>query len=307
MENISSVGRNESETDNFANTGIISRPETIVVVNCVLNAPLMLLSIFGNALVLVTVLRIPIISSPSMITLCSLAVSDLLVSFIAQPLYIAKELTKDPLLSSVWDTVGYSVCGVSLLIITAINVDRFMALHYHLRYVTLVTKSRVKYTVTMIWLMNFLLSGFYFWNDLAYHFVLAVIIGICLVISTFAYIRIYQIVRLHHLQIRAQHQAVEHLDVGNNMRIKRLRKSAMNTFVFYMCMIACYFPMYTLLSLHGVNSSHKVWRKEWNFATTAVFMNSSINPFLYYWRLRDLRTAVDKTAKMILCREAHGT
>lgn len=109
MENISYVGSNESETNNFANTGIVSRPDTIVVVNCVLNAPLMLLSIFGNALVLVTALRTPIIS-PSMIMLCSLSVSDLLVSFIAQPLYIAKELTKDTLLSSVWDTVGCSVC-----------------------------------------------------------------------------------------------------------------------------------------------------------------------------------------------------
>ena len=278
-----------------------SRPENVVIINCVFNAPLMLISIIGNTLVLVALLKTPSIRSTSMIMLGSLAVSDLLVGFIAQPLYIAKELTEDPLLCTLWDTVGYHFCGVSLLIVTALSVDRYLALHFHLRYTTVVTNSRVRYTVLIIWLINYLCSGFYFWNDIVYHLILAVLTGVCLVISTFTYIKIYRIVRQHRRQIQAQQQAVENSNVGNNTQMLQLVKSAMNTFVFYICMIICYFPLYVLLTLHGTDESYKVWRKEWNFATTVVLMNSSINPFLYCWRLRDLRRAVVNTVKHILC------
>ena len=56
--------------------------------------------------------------------------------------------------------VGFSVCTVSPLTITAISVDRLLAVHLHLRYPTLVTKSRVKYILAVIWLISFIVSGF---------------------------------------------------------------------------------------------------------------------------------------------------
>ena len=120
-----------------------STPGTIVIINCVLNAPLMLISILGNALVLAAIIRTPSIRSTSMIMLCSLAVSDLLVGLIAQPIFIALKVTKDRSVYHVWSMIGPALCGASLLTITAITVDRFLALHYHMRYTTLVTKSRV--------------------------------------------------------------------------------------------------------------------------------------------------------------------
>ena len=66
--------------------------ETVVIANCILNAPLMLLSIIGNALVLVAILRTPSLRSPSVIFLCNLAVSDLLVGLVVQPVYVAAEI-----------------------------------------------------------------------------------------------------------------------------------------------------------------------------------------------------------------------
>ena len=64
-----------------------SNTETIVIINCVLNAPLMLMSILSNALVLAAIKGTPSIRSTSMILLCSPAVTDLLVGLIAQPIY----------------------------------------------------------------------------------------------------------------------------------------------------------------------------------------------------------------------------
>ena len=281
-----------------------STPETVIIINCVLNAPLMLISILGNALVLAAIIRTPSIrSTPHMIMLCSLAVSDFLVGLIAQPIFIAELLTEDRFVKHAAVMIGYSLCGVSLLTITTITVDRFLALHYHMRYVTLVTESRVKYFLVIIWLVqNFLISGFYmFFSPRALDFLEGVLTIICLIISTFLYIRIYRIVRRHQLRIHAQQQAVQSSDAENNLNIARLNKSALNTFVFYIALIICYFPMYVILTLYGLST--KDWQTKWDFVFIPVFMNSSINPILYCWRLRELRTAVARTAKKMLCKQ----
>ena len=274
---------------------------TIVIINCVLNASLMLISILGNVLVLAAIIRTPSIRSTSMIMLCSLAVSDLLVGFLAQPTYIAVELTEDHFVKHVSTMIGPSLCIISLLTITAITVDRFLALHYHMRYANLVTKSRVKYTLVLIWLITFLVSGFEFWNTRVYSFLSGVVIIICLIISTFSYIRIYFIVRRHQLQIHAQQQAVQSPNDESHLNMARLKGSALNTFVFHIALVLCYFPMYIKLNKDGI--SKKDWPIEWEFAMTLVFSNSSINPFLYCWRLRELRTAVVKTARQMLCKQ----
>ena len=279
--------------------------ENIVIINCILNAPLLFISILGNGLVLTAIIKTPSIRSASMHILASLVVSDLLVGDITQPLYIVKELTRDRCLDVLWDTVAYSFCGVSLLIITAISVDRFLALHLHIRYAAIVTKFRIKLTLVIIWLANFLLSVVFLWSTFAYHFMIAVVTGICLIISTFSYIRIFVVVRKHQLQIHAQHDAVQGptAGTGRDIQMLRLKKSFVNTFVFYVILVMCYLPMYILLTLHGI--SHQPWPEEWNFATTLVFMNSAINPFLYCWRLSDLRTAVVQTARKMLTRNSN--
>ena len=275
--------------------------ETIVIINCVLNAPLMLTSIIGNSLVLAAVWKTPSIRSTSMIMLCSLAVSDLLVGLVVQPLYIADELTKDFLLHRVSGMIGFYVCGVSFGTMTAISVDRLIALHYHMKYANLMTEYRVKFIVGMIWVVIFSCSGFYLFKKFLFYLSTGIFIAICLVICTFSYIKIYGIVRHHQLQIHVQQQAVKNLNIAKNIRMARLTKSAINTFIFYISMVICYFPQVVLLSLFG--TIYKNWKTEWVFATTIVYVNSSVNPILYCWRLRELRAAVFQMLKQLLFKQ----
>ena len=192
-----------------------------------------------------------------------------------------------------------SLCVVSLSTITAITLDRYLALHYHMRYASLVIKFRVTCALLMVWLGNVFSSGLHMWNDAAYILLTVVLTCSCLIISTFCYIRIYRIVRHHQLQINAQQEAVQGSNLNNNFNITRLSRSAKNTFVFYIVLILCYCPIFVLMvSYGGLNMG---WKTEWHFATTIMFMNSSINPVLYCWRLRELRTAVRKTARQMLC------
>ena len=277
-----------------------STPETITIIKCVSNAPLMFISILGNALVLAAIIRTPSIRSTlHMIMLCSLAVSDFLVGLIAQPVYIAKEVTKEDLLNNMVVTVAFSVCVVSVLTMT--SVDRFLTLHYHMRYATIVSGSRVKCLVVFIWSSSFLLSGFFFLNKRLHSILLGIFTIICLLITTSSYVRIYLTVRKHQSQIHAQQQSLQSCNVENNFNIARLKRSAFNTFLYYIALILCYCPIYVVLTVFGTSS--KDWQTEWNFAHTAVFMNSAINPLLYCWCLHELRAAVVKTARKMLCKQ----
>ena len=276
--------------------------ETIVFTNCALNVPFMLVAVIGNALVLVSMLKTPSIRSMSKTMLASLAFSDLLVGLLAQPLFIADELQslkkKDPILYRLSAMIGFFVGGVSLGTITVITVDRLLALHYHMRHVLIVTKTRVKYTLGIIWLGMFLSLGVYLWDKYIFHFMGGIFSAVCIIICTFSYIRIYRIVRYHQHQIHVQQNAVENASAGIQIPLGRLKKSAMSTFVFYFCMIVCYFPYFVLLTLFGTLRIE--WKPEWTFSTTFACMNSAINPVLYCWRLCELREAVIKTIKLLL-------
>ena len=105
-----------------------------------------------------------------------------------------------------------------------ISVDRFLALHYHMRYPTLVTKKRAIYVTVTLWFGCL--------------FRLAVIVGsaLCTFVSTFPYIRIYSIVRRHQLHIKAQERKiVQNYHVGHSLRIVQAMKSALSAFIYYIC------------------------------------------------------------------------
>ena len=145
----------------------------------------MFISIIGNALVLVAIIRTSSLHSPSTVFLCCLAVSDLLVGFVAQPVYIATELHGGPSLYHAMFTLTALTCGVSLCVMAAISVDRFMALHCHVRYPNLMTTKRVIYTSATLWIINILLSSLSFWNIDVYFLAIAIGIAICISISCF--------------------------------------------------------------------------------------------------------------------------
>lgn len=290
------------------NESSFSQGTVFVTVNCVLNVPLMLISILGNALVVAAIIRTSSIRSTSMTVLCSLAVSDLLVGFIVQPFFIASELTTDPLMEKLSEMMEFALCGVSLCTMTAISVDRFMALHHPMRYQSaIIAKRRVIHaSIITIWVINFSQSSVYFFNWSKYFSIMALGVCLCIFISTYSYIKIYQIVRQHQIQIQAQQQSAVQstFDKDHNLNMLRIKRSAINTFTFYIAMILCYTPILISMCLSSI--SYKHWTKTWHLADTVVFLNSSVNPLLYCWRLGDLRSAVLKTSRKVLCKETTG-
>ena len=308
MPNYSFFNKDESNSDNSGRMDNISNFETIVVINCILNVPLMLTSITGNALVLVAILRTPSLRSvPSTIFLCSLAITDFLVGLVGQPFYIAIKLhyLTGGFIRKATFSMSVSLCGVSLATITAISVDRLLALHYHMTYPNLMTTKRALYASASLWFVSVLLPCLTVWKWRVFNLIAGVYIAICFVLSSASYIKIYFIVRHHQIQIHAHQQAVDSFNISvnipdsNNMIISK--KRALKTFIYFICMIFCYLPYlsYSLLRATSVIG----YEENWSFAETVVFVNSSVNPFLYCWCNREIRTSTVKVVRKMTCKQ----
>ena len=280
---------------------------SVIIPNSVLHAVLIPICIAGNVLVLAAVWRSPSLRTPSTILLCSLAVSDLFVGFLVLPVKIAIALI--PLsrsrsysrLSQARIFLIIQLCGVSLETMTAISVDRYLALRYHMRYPNLMTSKRAMYVAAAFWCKNFILSLLIIGKKNTILLVAVVDIALCLFISSVTYSAIYRIVRRHQHQIHAQQQAVQSMNTEQNRNLQA-KKRALNTFIYYICMVLCYFPSAVSTLIWVTYEPH------WNiriiswYCYTIMFMNSAINPFLYIWRNREIRRAVLKILRKILCK-----
>ena len=274
---------------------------SVIIPNSVLNALLIPICIAGNVLVLAAVWRNPSLRTPSTILLCSLAVSDLFVGFLVLPVniaiarfYILSGSSSNSRLYQARFFFTIQLCGVSLETMTAISVDRYLALRYHMRYPNLMTSKRAMYVAATFWCKNVILSLLSIWKTTAILLVAVVFVALCLFISSITYSAIYRIVRHHQHQIHAQQQAVQSMNAEQNLKIQA-KKRAANTFIYYICMLLCYFPVAVSSLIWVTYKEH--WNIRWYFADTILFMNSAINPFLYFWRNREVREEVLKIVR----------
>ena len=133
---------------------------------------------------------------------------------------------------------------------------------------------------------------------------IAVLVVICIFICTICYIRIDRIVFHHQLQINAQQQAVQGINTAHNLNMVRSKRSAVNTFVYFILMIMCYYPVLISILILAISPEHWSY-KSWILAETVVYLNSSINPFLFCWRLSELGIAVLIALRRILRKDVN--
>ena len=284
------------------------------IANIVFNAFFCYTAIMMNIITIHAIRKTSSLPQPLKTLLLSLAISDLGVGLLCQPLYIAllvmllvpnvgNSVTFIPL----YDLVAQLLSYASFFGVTALTVDRFLAIHLHLRYQELVTHKRVVAVVISIWvfsaILSFLMLNFHYgWlsvNMVAVYAVFASIEVSCLITCAFLYYKIYFAVRHHRNQIHALQ--VQDAQNGEMANASRLRKSAIGTFYVYLVFLACYIPtncLYFATLIISVPSTTVGFLAR--YATTLVFLNSSLNPLIYCWKMRHIRHAVMDILQKIL-------
>ena len=263
------------------------------VFTCVVNAFSAYTATMLNILAIHAIRNTSSLPKPLKTLLLSLAVSDLGVGLLAQPLYIVKIVNPTCFAFPCTFQVQLTLAFASFLSVVAISVDRFLAIHLHLRYQELVTHKRVVAVVISIWTLSLLfpLLIFYLNFKTPVLVVMAVIFGFCFIISGIVYSRIYFTASHHANQIQVlQIQAAENSQIES---AARKRKSAISMFYVYLVFLVCYLPEYCVAVIDSRRYPPSTALRVTDlFSKTLVFLNSSLNPVIYGWKMRHIRHAM---------------
>ena len=235
--------------------------------------------------------------------LLGLAVSDLGVDLLAQPLYIACLIkpTYSTIIMFIIVTVLFA--NASFFFIVAISVDRFLAIHLHLRYQELVTHKRVVAVVISIWTLSLLFPALlisYLKLEKPVLVVISAIFGFCFMIIAIIYSRMYSTARHHANQIQ-----VLQIQVAQNSQIEsdaRKIKSAISMFYVYLVFLVCYFPHYCVRVAFAYfikSPPNTTLDGVYRYSLTLVFLNSSLNPVIYGWKMKHIRHAMIDAVRIL--------
>ena len=271
-----------------------------------LNIFLAITATLGNTLVLIALHKVSSIHPPTKFLLRWLAMTDFCVGVIVQPLFAAFLMAirsgKWQIHYTILSIMNFTFCGFSLTIATVICVDRLLALLLGLRYRHTVTLRRVRYLVLCLFLV-LIVNGFIyslFSRDFAKSVGFVVII-ISLFFSVFSHVKIVLKLRQHQAQVR-QHVAHEQANGGGiPMNIERYKKTVSTIAWIQLALVFCYFPLFISLIVSMATNWYRIGSIFYACASTVVYLNSTLNPILFCWKMREVRQAVKITVKHIRC------
>ena len=259
----------------------------------------------GNSLILVALCKESSLHPPSKLLYRCLATTDLLVGLVAQPLYATYWMS---VFQEHWSrcryardagyVTSYVLILVSLMTMTAISVDRLLALLLGLRYKQIVTLKRTYIIVTTFWVFNLVASLCGIFHHRIIFMYSSLVISFCLVISFASYTKIFCTLRYHQAQVRDQQQ----LSQTNALNMARFRKAVYSALWVQLALVVCYAPVCTVSIVIAHTKKYSllsvVTRK---VAVILLYFNSTLNPFLYCWKISEVRQAVKQTIREALC------
>lgn len=128
---------------------------------CITYLTIFMVGVLGNSLTCAVILRYRVMQTPTNYYLLSLAVSDLLVLLLGMPLELYEMWQNYPFLLGVggcyFKTFLFeTVCFASILNVTALSVERYVAVVHPLKVKHMTTRAHVKRVIFMLWGLSML-------------------------------------------------------------------------------------------------------------------------------------------------------
>nr|XP_058943529.1 melanocyte-stimulating hormone receptor-like [Pocillopora verrucosa] len=254
------------------------------------NIFLSIAAVLGNTLILVALRRESSLHPPSKLLFHNLATTDLCVGLVAEPLNVAY-----------WMSLVYDVlASVSILTLTAISVDRLLALLLGLRYKQVVTLKRTYAVVTTFWVVSCVVALLYLASHRITVWYGRITIVFCLTITAVSYTYIFLKLRRRQTEVHERVQQ-EHLKLTVPLDIVRYRKAVHSAVWVQLAMVLCYLPYLVVMALRSNITMSSSYFLAWAASVSLVYLNSSLNPFLYCWKIAEVRQVVKETIRQALC------
>lgn len=263
---------------------------------------LCLITVPGNLLVVLAVFIDPNkdLRSPFMYFVANLAMADLLVGLVTDPvsaIYHIKSalglINYETLIPSVHMPFFIS-CTASVLSLAALTTDRYLAITSPLKYRATLNAMRAVVACVIVWILSltfpfaYLYLGFFHY---AFLFANTAVVLTFLVLL-FAYIRIYKIFRRQVRQWDSLHDSTDE-NRAKKLAMRWEQKITKTLLIMLFLFILCYLPacgcIYVINLCHSCNCELVMWARDLQFLL--ILANSSMNPFIYSWRLHNCRRA----------------
>ena len=274
----------------------------------VLNIFLSITACLGNILILIALHKESSLHPPSKLLFRCLATTDLFVGLITEPLAVIFWLSEIYERWNICDHVyvakfitGYILGGVSLLTLTAISVDRLLALLLGLSYRLVITLKRTYVSISSIWVLSTVSATMYFLNYLIVYWSCNIIVLFCLITSIICYTKIFLELRRQRTQVQDHINQEQPIRGPTSLHIARHKKAVSSALCLQLTLVACYLPIGIVAALHGTNRelSTSLFLAG-QYVKTLGYLNSSLNPILYCWKIREVRQAVNDTIGQLM-------
>ncbi|KAJ7360332.1 hypothetical protein OS493_016964 [Desmophyllum pertusum] len=285
---------------------------TVSLVLCVINSVLCPLTVSGNILVFVSVLRKAQLRTVANTSILCLAFTDLMVGLFVQPSYVIYQvgkLTASPDNFPCDKLLIYSFSGVicicmSFLTLILISLERYMAVFYPYHYVAKVNSKRVIGVTVTVWGISIgilLTVRFIFgMNSNEETGVISLVIITNFLVTSFVYFKIFRLVKQCNAQVNVEMS--HHTSTSENaneppsqMSSNPREAKASKTVAFVAgTLFLCFTPTLctTIVDQASLARKDLLYHVIYPIAETAVLLNSCLNPGIYVWRNRGIRRSL---------------
>ena len=130
------------------------------------------------------------------------------------------------------------------------------------------------------------------WTAYDIYFLVEFVLGVVsLVLTAIVNIKIYLTVQLHKNQIQAL-QGQQEAQTDEMAHFARFIKSAVSVFYVYVTFVVCYLPYFISVAVFTTNGPNISLKRFSLFSLTLIYLNSSLNPVIYCWKMRDIQHAI---------------
>ena len=264
-------------------------------------------AVAGNAVILAAIWKKTFVRTPFHILLSGLAFTDLCTGLIAQPFFAASSLiyAASPRvlyrilqLYIAIDTIGD--CGaiyfinITVLVITLMSFERWLYMSRR----SLITSRCGCFTIIILLLIpvpivvyRVALNEHEDFTRNTYIMSITLMFS-CYLATSFAYFKVYRIIRHHQHQVRANETSQ---NFGRQaIDLVKYKKSLATILYIVVLFSFCFIPF---IVCSGVFISVPVTFETFaahKLSEVVLFLSSSLNPGLFVWRMNDIRSGVKK-------------